>query len=61
MLELRCDRCGDELNQPGALLFSPPRDDGWLVEKYHLCVECYAKIAAQPQSGQGNQPKSTNT
>jgi hypothetical protein len=36
MLKLHCDKCGKELTQPGALLFSPPTDDGWLVEKLHL-------------------------
>jgi hypothetical protein len=44
MLELRCNACGQELNQPGALLFSPPTGDGWLVEKYHLCVSCWGAM-----------------
>ena len=57
MLDLKCDRCGAELNQPGALLFSPPRGDGWLVEKYHLCVECYKRIAAELRTCDANRQK----
>ena len=47
MVKLKCDRCGLELFEPGALLFSPPRRAEWIVEKYHLCVECWPKIVAQ--------------
>lgn len=47
MLDLKCDRCGRELKEPGALAFSPPKDDGWLVEKYHLCVDCWQAIREQ--------------
>lgn len=35
----KCDSCGTELTEYGALLFSPPRDRD--VKKYHLCVACY--------------------
>jgi hypothetical protein len=59
MLELKCDKCGRELNQPGALLFSPPTGNGWLVEKYHLCHDCWLATVAlvQPvrQSDRGEQ------
>lgn len=39
-----CDRCLEELNQKGAIIFGPPmtRPDGSDVcDKYHLCVKCY--------------------
>lgn len=47
MLNLKCDKCGRELIQPGALLFSPPKQDQWIVEKYHLCVACWSVIVGQ--------------
>jgi hypothetical protein len=45
MLEIQCDKCGKELQKPGALIFSPPTGDGWLVEKYHLCADCWLRVA----------------
>jgi DNA-directed RNA polymerase subunit RPC12/RpoP len=51
MLDLKCDQCGRELQEPGALVFSPPKGQGWLVEKYHLCVDCWAQIAEQVRKG----------
>jgi hypothetical protein len=47
MLDLKCDKCGQPLQQPGALAFGPPQGDGWLVEKYHLCVDCWSVIVAE--------------
>ena len=38
-LEIDCDKCGNRITRPGALLFSPPVDSG--CRKYHLCTECY--------------------
>ena len=35
-LTIKCDKCLKELEEPGALVFSPPSDDG-RVEKLHLC------------------------
>lgn len=35
-----CDICGRELNEPGALVFSPPDVKG-KVNKCHVCVGCY--------------------
>jgi hypothetical protein len=46
MLELRCDICRKQLQEPGGLLFSPPVKDGWVVEKYHVCVDCWPRVAA---------------
>lgn len=41
-----CDRCGEELDEFGALLFSPP-DKKNMVRKYHLCKSCFKIIVAQ--------------
>ncbi len=46
MLKLECDKCHQELSRPGALIFSPPTDDAWLVEKYHICTDCWAAVMA---------------
>jgi hypothetical protein len=46
MLELRCDKCGGELREPGALIFSPPTTKQWLVEKYHVCADCWPAVLA---------------
>jgi hypothetical protein len=46
MLELKCDMCGRELAAPGALVFSPPVNEGWLVEKYHVCADCWPEVVA---------------
>jgi hypothetical protein len=43
-LHFNCDKCDHPINQPAALLFSPPVDDGFHVKKYHICIECYEKI-----------------
>jgi hypothetical protein len=67
MLNLKCDKCGRELSEPGALLFSPPRGDGWLVEKYHLCYTCWLATAAQfrpatqPHRDEQQHPPSTRS
>lgn len=37
-----CDKCGEELTEFGALLFSPP--EGNLVKKFHLCKRCYYEL-----------------
>lgn len=44
-----CSRCLQELDQPGAVVLSPPRvtetDPVWgMVLKRHLCVECYEHL-----------------
>jgi len=41
----KCDKCGKELDAFGALLFSPP-DRKNNTKKFHICVDCYKKIAA---------------
>jgi hypothetical protein len=54
MLKLKCDRCQRELSEPGALIFSPPTGEAWLVEKYHICADCWPAIVA-PLKGDGKQ------
>jgi hypothetical protein len=45
MTAVRCDRCGAELNQPGALVFGVPFDTGGLTRtKRHVCVTCYDSL-----------------
>ena len=44
MLILYCNICGRELEEPGALLFSPPDKYGQTL-KYHLCKKCYQKLS----------------
>ena len=46
MLQLKCDRCGRELREPGALVFSPPTSEAWIVEKYHVCADCWPIVLA---------------
>jgi len=43
MISVKCYRCDCELCAPGALLFSPPDDDG-VCEKFHLCRACYVNL-----------------
>jgi len=40
MIKPICDRCGKELEEFGALLFSPPDKYNGVI-KYHLCKECF--------------------
>lgn len=45
-MTFNCYRCGHALNEPGALVFSPPRKP-WsrgLVVKYHLCRYCWKAL-----------------
>lgn len=43
MLEIPCDKCGEVLSEPGALLFSPP-DASSQCTKIHLCVWCWQEL-----------------
>ena len=43
MISPKCDLCGKELNDYGALLFSPP-DEKNNVKKAHICKDCYNKL-----------------
>ena len=42
MIKPKCDYCGNELDDFGAILFSPP--EGHDVKKYHVCKGCYSKL-----------------
>ncbi len=47
-LHFNCDKCGHPINQPAALLFSPPLDDDeFKVKKYHICNECYKEVVKE--------------
>lgn len=43
------NKCGNELNEFGAILLSPPQ--GELVIKKHICVKCYNKYIVPLLSG----------
>lgn len=38
----KCDYCGNELTEFGAILLSPPDENNQVV-KYHVCVDCFEK------------------
>ena len=43
MLEIDCYICGDELNEPGGLMFSPI--NAWSeLEKNHICKRCWELV-----------------
>ncbi|MCA9308762.1 hypothetical protein KC973_00135 [Candidatus Saccharibacteria bacterium] len=39
----QCDICSSELAEFGAILLSPPNNDG-LVRKLHVCTACYKSL-----------------
>jgi len=45
MLNIKCDFCPKYLEEPGAILFGPPRDN--FSRKLHLCVDCFHRILYQ--------------
>lgn len=46
MLELQCDICKRNLQEPGGLIFSPPTTESWVVQKYHVCTECWPEVVS---------------
>ena len=38
-----CDKCKKELNDFGAILFSPPNKEN-LAKKFHICKDCYEEL-----------------
>lgn len=48
MIQVFCEKCRKELNEPGAIVVGPPTFykvagfNIWL--KTHLCVECYKRL-----------------
>jgi len=51
MLKVYCYICDKELNEPGAILFSPPRQDQCL--KYHICESCFKGVLLALESMDG--------
>lgn len=52
-IQVNCNRCGDELDDPGALVFGPPLW-GIKVQKRHVCMKCWPKLMRwfdMPQGG----------
>ena len=45
MLKVDCDICGNELNEPGALLIGIP-DENNKCSKTHICVNCDKLLSA---------------
>lgn len=43
MIEVICNHCNKPLDQPGALMFSPP-SKSHTVRKFHLCVKCWKEF-----------------
>ena len=43
-LPIKCNACGEKLQSPGALMFSPPLRDSGNVEKFHICLTCWFKL-----------------
>jgi hypothetical protein len=45
MLNFKCDKCGKKIQEPSALVFSPPflmqSNAQPTVDKYHICVKCW--------------------
>jgi len=39
-LTITCNRCGKELDEPGALVFAPPNKKGG-TRKFHICERCW--------------------
>ncbi len=38
-----CDKCGNELQEFGAIILSPPDKDSKVI-KFHLCKSCYNSL-----------------
>lgn len=45
MIAVYCCECGNELQEPGALVFGPHDGDG-LRPKKHVCLGCWPKVEA---------------
>ncbi len=43
-IEVICIRCGEELDEPGGLIFGPPDALDGRTVKLHLCVGCYSLV-----------------
>lgn len=45
MVLIRCSKCHRRLDQPGALVFSPPNERD-KCKKWHLCRQCFEHVYA---------------
>lgn len=43
MIAVECHRCDEELDEPGAVVISPPEVNGRCT-KYHLCAPCFEHV-----------------
>jgi hypothetical protein len=43
MIAVKCHVCGKELEQPGAILLSPPNKYD-SIKKMHICSGCYQGV-----------------
>ena len=50
MINPKCDKCKEELDEFGAILLSPPDNRG-SVKKYHICVKCFDIIVKDIDMG----------
>lgn len=41
MIAVNCCVCGNELDEPGAIAFSPPDVPFGMVDKFHICKACW--------------------
>lgn len=41
MIAVKCSLCGNELDEPGGLAFSPPSFPFDMVDKFHVCRTCW--------------------
>lgn len=44
-LKIQCDGCEAELDEPGAVAFSPPIEGSFRVSKFHLCRACWPIVS----------------
>jgi hypothetical protein len=50
VIKVVCDLHEGELDEPGAVVFSPPDSNGW-CKKLHLCKSCYELLFVGPFRG----------
>jgi hypothetical protein len=50
MINPKCDKCKEELDEFGAILLSPPDNRG-SVKKYHICIKCFDIIVKEMDMG----------
>jgi hypothetical protein len=41
VIKVNCAGCSKELEEPGALIFSPPTYPVGDCEKFHICASCW--------------------